>query len=353
MMHLRDHTGNVEQTQTLPVDAAASGTPSEIQPAADADLAVGSQAVLRLAFDAGSQPNASSVDYLDQSIGAVATLDGKAYHWLPVAGDATAIETILHYAGQQQAHNLIPVANADNAAIMVTGLVNNQLFAEGDTLTFGYQVNLDADHLFDYAELRLEDFNGNPLLTLPLSETQGQVSLRLPAVAVQESFRLRIRAYLDDDYRYSETQTGLRIAPRLDLPTFSLSGLPDHIEAGSELQLALSGYDTARYQGSIQLYDGQENLLFSGDEHLQVTLPGGLTTIAVTATVSDGYGNSVVQHYQSTVTDTLRLNLAGDLLSFDHFAADVGDYWYSSTSPVSSTRPMARSPPSPDWIAMC
>jgi hypothetical protein len=329
-LHLRDHSADIEYTQSITADTSTSGLPGTVAPAAAASVVTGSQLPLTLDFAAGTQPNTTSVDYLGGSIAAITTLDGRAYHWLPVEADATAIDTQLHYGSSPQAHALTPAANSQNASVLLTGVVNNQLFAEGDQLDFSYQVNLDTGHQFNYIQLQLMDFNGNSLLSLPLAAAQGEVSLRLPAVAVQESFRLSLTAYLDSDYRYTETQVGIRVAPRLDLPQLVLNGLPSHIEDGSLLNLSLSGYDDSRYQGSIQLFDGVGGLLFSGGESLSISLPSGLNQISVTAQVSDGYGNTVEQSYEASVTHTTTLSIDElETLPFDHFAADVDGYWYS------------------------
>src|SRR5690606_22029371 len=107
----------------------------------------------------------------------------------------------------------------------------------------------------------LLDFNGQLRSRLFNANQQGQFSLRLPQVSVQESLVLKARAYFAPDYRYTEQQLNLRVAPAAQLPQPQLSGLPSLLLAASQVDLRLTGVDIARYRLTLEALDANDQLL--------------------------------------------------------------------------------------------
>ena len=326
-----DHAGTTYAI-TLDPQWQVNALAESIWPQDAANITAGSRIPVKLAFTEDDQLVGSNLTVEPQgSIPAVQTVTGQAYHWLGIAADTSTISYSLDYANLQQNVTLQTVANQSQASVLITGIQNNQLMVEGEEITLGYQVDIETGHTLKYVDVQLSDFNGNPVVNVIATNANGQMKLQVPAVSVQDNYVITVRAYLDDDYRYAESTVGFRVAPRYGLPVPQLEGLPSNIYSGSELELGLAGVDTSIYQTTIQVFDQNDNLLFSGTDYIQATLAAsGIDSVKVLVTVDDGYGNVRTSSWSSRVINPLNVSLAAEVLSFDAFLPDVGDYWYSS-----------------------
>ena len=197
------------------------------------------------------------------------------------------------------------------------------MFAEGSSLSLAYQVG----DVPAWVEIELLSFNGQSVQRILDAGQQGRFSLRLPQVAVQESYVLRARAYFPGDFHYSEQQLNLRVAPAQQLPQPQLAGLPSLLYAGSRVDLSLSGVDASRFRMSLEALDQDDRLLASGAGTLGLRLPAGIRELRVRALIDDELGNRQEQRWSAPVVDAWNLQSESARLPFDLMLPQVGGYW--------------------------
>ncbi|WP_205895469.1 Ig-like domain-containing protein [Metapseudomonas otitidis] len=249
----------------------------------------------------------------------------QRFSWigLPASGEA-------RYAWQDAAGareiGLFTKANPSTSAVTLSGAGNNQVFAEGSSLSLAYQVG----DVPAWVDIELLSFNGQSVQRILDAGQQGRFSLRLPQVAVQESYVLRARAYFPGDFHYSEQQLNLRVAPAQQLPQPQLVGLPSLLYAGSRVDLSLSGVDASRFRMSLQALDGGNRLLASGDSSLNLRLPKDIRELQVHALIDDELGNRQERRWSAPVVDAWSLQRENVRLPFDLMLPQVGGYWLAT-----------------------
>ncbi len=161
------------------------------------------------------------------------------------------------------------------AQVTVAGVDNNALFNVGDILSFNYAIAPLAGVEFRHAEVTLRDFNDQEIYRVHVGDLSGDLSLKLPRTSAQETYQLRVRGYFDDNYHFSETEVGIRVAPRNLLPEPSLTGLPSRVMPGSVLNLQAAASNDPGIETVIEVQDSVGNVLAAASSQVTFTVPAG------------------------------------------------------------------------------
>ncbi|HLD66196.1 MAG TPA: hypothetical protein VJA19_09140, partial [Pseudomonas sp.] len=315
---LQDHAGEQSLELNLP---AASPLAAQLSLDPGAVLSAGARLPLAAAFAAGSTAEGAQLDLAGSARVGIDSLHQR-FHWIELPESGEVRYQWQDGAGAREL-TLNSKPNQPTASLTLSGAGNNQLFPEGSALSLGYQV----DEAPAWVEIELRNFNGKTLTRLFSAGQQGQFSLRLPQVGVQESLVLRARAFFPGDFHYSEQQLNLRVVPVQQLPQPVLSGLPSQLYADSLVELRLSGVDASRYRLTLEALDQQDRLLASGTDRLDLRLPAGISELRVRALLSDELGNQQSLNWSAQVLDAWRLQSLAERLPFDHMLPRVGGHW--------------------------
>src|SRR5690606_1026404 len=180
-----------------------------------------------------------------------------------------------------------------------------------------------------YVEAALIDFNGNLKAQLLLPSQSGAFSLRLPIVAAQETYTLRVRAYFGETYRFAESAIGLRLTPDMAIPQPELQGLPGRVLSGSRLHLSLASDVEADFESVIRVLDDQGQLLAAGEKTVELTVPTTTERLEAVVQINDQYGHVRSIRAYAQVVQPLALGALRPGVAYDAFLPDVGSYWYS------------------------
>ncbi|EKD36914.1 MAG: hypothetical protein ACD_75C01326G0001, partial [uncultured bacterium] len=206
---------------------------------------------------------------------------------------------------------------------------NNQPFEEGETLTIEYKGTAESGNDFRFAEIRLEDTNGNLIHRRFAADIAGVVTLTMPVIEAMETYYVVVRTFYGDSYYFSEAKTGIKAYPKLKVPALEIVGVAHKVMAGSEIAISIATEIPAGMSTSLDIYDDAGKLLAAGDTKTQLTVPFATAYLRMVATVSDGAGNSRRDERVVRVINPIILEQAAVQQKFQAAIPEVGDAWFA------------------------
>ncbi|MCI2285234.1 hypothetical protein L3081_19960 [Colwellia sp. MSW7] len=167
-------------------------------------------------------------------------LSSSGYQWLSLEDLDNKAINIRVNNGQQQDVQLNLVANvAEQSNVIVLSPDNNQRFEEGELAKVVYSSNsLDSD-VYRFTQISLFDFNRNLVATVLSSQESGKLDIRLPSVEQLDTFYINVRSYYGEQFRYSDREIGIRIAPKFQVPMPELSGITSQVFLSGVMQIII------------------------------------------------------------------------------------------------------------------
>jgi len=275
---------------------------------------------------------------VNQSAVSVAGLGSNTMAW-GLVEDSFELQHSIN-GNLQSLESPIVVQNAGvNANIIISSPTNNQSFKEGDFVRVNFATEHELADEFQYSEVSVLDFNRNVISRVLIGSSSSDLELRLPNVEQLDTNFIRVRSYFGDSYSFVEREVGVRIAPRLQVPTPSLLGLSGQAFVGSELNISLAtiadsgafasgGF--AGYETRIEVYDDNGVLLASSNGELDFIVPDGVRYLTIVGLVSDAFGNQSRIERRVLVSPAIRPLLNTNASpEFDVALADGGQLWFA------------------------
>ncbi|RFA25347.1 hypothetical protein CAI21_19380 [Alkalilimnicola ehrlichii] len=255
-----------------------------------------------------------------------ASVDGGAAQWLALdeAVGSQAFELRVNGSVERSIDLSLAANDPERDEVLLLQPQHNRGFIAGEAITVEYRAS-ERGEPFRHAEISLYDFNRNLLGRVYSARAAGQLALRAPAVSEQDNLFVRVRAYYGEQYRYSESEVGIRVFPELQQPSFTLEGVQPQVLVGSYQHLRISGELAADAVASLVVRAEDGSTLFAGERELEFTVPEAVDSLRVVASVADPYGNRSEIKRDIRVVDTLGVQRLGQTRSFDLALPDVGD----------------------------
>ncbi|MGD9163913.1 MAG: Ig-like domain-containing protein, partial [Chromatiales bacterium] len=302
-----DRGGNTERAE-LGRNETSLTSMLPVTPLDGALLSSGARVPIALALEADARVQNQVLDVDGVLLSATVEPGTASYQWMQfadadgVVNFSRSVDGVAYASGTWTLQANDPQADT----VTVSQPAGNQSYTEGDDLTVDYRVSENTPDTFRFAEVSLYDFNRQLISRHLSAEPRGRLTLRMPAVAEQENLFVRVRGYYGETYRYSEAEVGVRLFPEINVPALTLEGVGPRIMAGSVLDLRIGGSLPAGVKATIEIYDGT-NLLASGDEGLDFTVPATVGSLQIVTTVMDEYGNDRSTTQSVQVVDPLQI----------------------------------------------
>ncbi|HEY3486918.1 MAG TPA: Ig-like domain-containing protein, partial [Gammaproteobacteria bacterium] len=327
-----DRSGHTDQIE-LTVNATTFTAVDGIYPQNNADVTRGARMPVRVALASNTRIENQYILAATQSLNLSMGVGIAAYQWLDIPAQGTF--GFEHRVDNVTASTiaLVPVVNQPELdQITILAPANNQSLNEDQPLRLKYRTTDDQNGEFRYVEIRVMDFNHNILNRYAIAEREAELTVRLPEVAEQANLIVEFRAYYGTGYRYSSDVRNVRVFPKLTIPAVKLSGLTSHMMVGSTLQLAHALDLVANLTAQIELRDNNGVLLAAGERNLDYRIPLNTTAtaIAVSAVISDAFGNERDFKHEIRIIDPFRINDTGTTLKFSVALPDVAGTWVGS-----------------------
>ncbi|NQZ12225.1 MAG: hypothetical protein HRT35_34165, partial [Algicola sp.] len=288
-----EHSGRIT-TADLALNINDSTGVKAVTPASGSVISKGAMLPVTIEYQDAAMINSHSlsINGFDTPVGTFANIGAG---WLL----ADALSPSFEWTANQSTQGLSQITLVDNdleqGSVTLISPRNNQQFVEGDKVTVQYLIADDSGEVFNHAEITLLDFNGNVVLREMTNNTSGQLDLRLAALAEQDNYQLRVRGYYGAGYRFSESKVGIRVIPKRDQLSITLTGIGNQVMVGSDITLNIAGTIPAGSILSLQVTDEQSNIIAVGEQQLNFTVPALSvlkTGLVIKGSISDGYGNA-------------------------------------------------------------
>ncbi|MEO1270117.1 MAG: hypothetical protein AAFX99_18685, partial [Myxococcota bacterium] len=189
-----------------------------------------------------------------------------------------------------------PIANALSAqpALTWTAPSPSSLVVEGQRVEVQLEVAHELEMLpLRYTEVALLDGAGVVKTRVLIGETDIDLSLTAPGVAVPTTYTLRARSYYGDSYAYVSGSMPIRIDPALTVPVPDLQGVPEVALEGLMVPLEIA--NVGGFEATLELLDeGGHVLEQAGEATATFTIGAGYASgnLTVRATLSNRGGVS-------------------------------------------------------------
>ena len=180
---------------------------------------------------------------------------------------------------------------SEGIQVNILSPITNAEYQEGEELVVEYAVRDDQQRPLQYVLIELEDFNGNTLTGNRLAAASGSAALSLPTVAISDTFFVRVTAVFGEQHMLQSRKRGIRITPRQRLPEPEFIGINSVVSVGTDITITLASVNSDLQQ-TIQVRDGQGEIIAAGGSELSFTVPSDAGALAVQATVTDSSGNT-------------------------------------------------------------
>ncbi|MGD8910780.1 MAG: hypothetical protein PVI92_15675, partial [Chromatiales bacterium] len=323
-----DRGGNTERAE-LGRNETSLTSMLPVTPLDGALLSSGARVPIALALEADARVQNQVLDVDGVLLSATVEPGTASYQWMQfadadgVVNFSRSVDGVAYASGTWTLQANDPQADT----VTVSQPAGNQSYTEGDDLTVDYRVSENTPDTFRFAEVSLYDFNRQLISRHLSAEPRGRLTLRMPAVAEQENLFVRVRGYYGETYRYSEAEVGVRLFPEINVPALTLEGVGPRIMAGSVLDLRIGGSLPAGVKATIEIYDGT-NLLASGDEGLDFTVPATVGSLQIVTTVMDEYGNDRSTTQSVQVVDPLQITRSARSQPYAAALPDIGAAWF-------------------------
>jgi len=260
---------------------------------------------------------------------ALAPVMSSAYQWLSLTDTNNNAVNVQVNNNEQENLQFTLVSNvAEQSDVIILSPDNNQRFDEGESVKVAYSSNsLDSD-VYRYSQISLFDFNRNLIATVLSGQESGNLNIRLPSVEQLDTFYINVRSYYGEQYRYTEREVGIRIAPTLQVPKPDLLGVTSRVFAGSNAHYSLVNEENGQYETRIEVFDELQQLLVSDASAVNFTVPETAKALRVVATITDSYGNHQEVAHDIVVVPAITPSLIVNDEAFDFILPDVGNAWF-------------------------
>ena len=296
-----------------------------LHPASAASLTQGASVAFSQLLDASARNSNSSLDIDSTEIAAPVANDRAAAVWITLPNDASlTYDHLLDGVVNSSNSVTLQVNEAELDSVTISKPQNNQSFIEGQELELRYRSSENTGEAYRYTQVRLLDFNRNLVQELRSGAADGSLTLRLPEVDQQTNFFVNVRSYYGDRYRYSEREVGIRVVPKISIPTIRLDDVNRRQMPGSQLSIGLDRDIPADLSASILVYDENDQLLEAGGSQVSLVVPETVQSLRVVASVEDDFGNRTGDERTIQIVDHFRLQPASGPIAFDALLPGVG-----------------------------
>ncbi|HED40313.1 MAG TPA: hypothetical protein ENJ13_07775 [Chromatiales bacterium] len=325
-----NRAGNID-TAILLRNETTFSLVSRLHPENATSMTQGAIIPLTQVLDATARAENQSVSIAAQTHRSIAAGAAASSQWTMLSDVDSSFEYEHQINGLSDSINNITLLpnQAELDAVVISQPANNAAFTEGQQMEVRYRATQDTADTLNYVHIRLLNFNRELVSEIRLTNNTGKLQIRLPEVTEQSNFLVNIRAYYGTKYRYSESEVGIRINPKVSIPAFKLQGLSQRVMLGSRLSLSLDRTLAGDLTSSIFIYDQNDQLLASDEKQIDYQVTEGIARLRVLATISDDFGNSRNDEQFIDVIDHFRFIEQGSAVPFNSILPGVGSSYFA------------------------
>jgi hypothetical protein len=256
----------------------------------------------------------------------------NAYQWISLSKQNNS-DSFTHMinASPSSIHNINLIDNQnESASVLILSPENDAPAYEGDWLKLSFIAENLAGGEFKYAEVILEDFNREIVSRTLVNDESAELNIKVPSVDNRDTFYLRVRAYYDNEYRYSEKEISISVIPRSQVPNPVISGITSSVFVGSTVHYQLNSDNLNGYSSTLNVHDEFDNLLASSDMELTLVVPENITTLLVSSQVKDEFDNTKQTEHHVNVVTGMSPHSSSPFISFDVMLADGAEAWFAT-----------------------